>query len=168
MENVMLEALENLGLQLLFSHVGCFVGTRLPEKISSTERRNIVDLNKFIGAAICGLNLVVQRYQKKKELSPISLEESVKAERAFLALSPVLPSDFAEAKDVLQGLLSVLEKIISGRCRKLNGGQKKLHSFCRKFLSHLHQEYVNLNNFQVPKGIRGPTHQRVSPFILGN
>ena len=145
------KSFENLGLQLLFADVGFLFGLKPHQTLSSEERPALIDLYNFIKSASTGLDLFSMRRQKKGEkgyasLITLGLDKSIEAERAFLAMQPILPDDPAQAKAELKELNHTCKKILSGK-RGFNGERKKVHSFCRKFLSHLHQERLeNLKN----------------------
>ncbi len=132
------KSFENLGLQLLFSEVGLLVGIQLPEELPSEEKQALLDLKEFLRTAINGLELVsIRRSGGYKSLA--TLKDSIKAERAYTSVKPVLPSDFEEAKALLSDLETIVEKIIKGESIE-NDNRKRLHTFCRRMLSYLDRD----------------------------
>ncbi len=139
------KSFENIGLQLLFADVGLFLGSKQHQKLSLEDRGTLSDLSDFIKSASTGLDLFSMRKQGREEM--MRLDEAIQVERAFLAIKPILPDDPAQAKTTLNELNDICKKILSSE-KRLNVERKKLHFCCRKFLSHLHQEFFYLTNLQ--------------------
>src|SRR5579872_5680176 len=83
---------ENLGLQFLFAPIRSLAGKEAEGDIPVRQRKALEDLGRFLQEAIVGLSLVADR-RAGGYGSLGTLEDSVKAERAYGAISPVLPTD---------------------------------------------------------------------------
>lgn len=131
--------LENLGLQLLFAPIRSLVGVELPKEIPLKKKQALVNLKSFLDTAITGIELKRTR-QKKRPPLLIASDEKIKAERAYQAISSILPWDLEEAKEKLQEIRAIVEQILNGKPLPDND-REKLHSFCREVLGYLDQEY---------------------------
>ncbi|MGO9008622.1 MAG: hypothetical protein ACLQPN_00850 [Bryobacteraceae bacterium] len=129
---------ENLGLQFLFSPVRSLAGSETSVDIPERKRRALEDLGRFFQEATSGLNLVAER-RAGGYGSLGTLEESVKAERAYGAIAAVLPTDPTEAKELLGDLNVVRQRMLDGDPLEPKDRQA-LHTFCKKVLDHLDQE----------------------------
>ena len=128
---------ENLGLQLLFAPIRSLVGTE-GAKVSERKQQALKDLGRFFQEARSGLDLVEDR-RAGGYGSLVTLEESVKAERAYGSISAILPKDSAKAKELLDSLERVRLSLLNGEPLKPEE-RKALHEFCKIVLDHLDQQ----------------------------
>lgn len=129
---------ENLGLQGLFAQIRVLVGTTLPSEIPDKERQALEDLGGLFKKVEDGVDLMVKR-RTDGYASLTSLEDSIKAERAYRVIYPVLASDPNQAKSELAELDKIRKRILEGNHAD-ETDSKKLHSFCRRTLAHLNRE----------------------------
>ncbi len=129
---------ENLGLQLLFAPIRSLLGRQIPNKIPEKKRQAVVDLKRFLDNASAGIDLMVEP-RKNGFASLATLDESVKAERAYRAIHSVIPSDAELGKEFLNKIKMSCDKVIEGRpCSEEE--RKELYLFCRDIIAHLDRE----------------------------
>lgn len=139
MEAIALQSgFENLGLQLLFAPIRSLLGRQIPEKLSEKKRQPVVDLKNFLDIASAGIDLTVER-RKNGFASLATLDESVRAERAYRAIRTVIPSEAERGKELLNKIKMTCDNIVEGRpCSE--DERKELYSFCRDIIAHLDRE----------------------------